>query len=183
MDIAGHVSESLESTWWEMGILHPADWTAKWIAWKNPEDQADRKGIRWIWVKGQDALAAVPKTSATFRVNIRLTEKPRDAVLLLAVRGDFTAKVNGREVGSKREWGAFDRRDITDELIVGQNSIEVDLTAPDVPRRGPNTGAKTTKAALAALVKVALSNGSVMRTPTGARWQASLENSGHWEPG
>ena len=69
MDIAGHVSESLESTWWEMGIPHPADWTAKWIAWKNPEDQADRKGIRWIWVKGQDALAAVPKTSATFRVN------------------------------------------------------------------------------------------------------------------
>jgi alpha-L-rhamnosidase len=60
-DIAGHVSESLESAWWEMGILHPADWTAKWIAWKNPEDQADRKGIRWIWVKGQDALAAVPR--------------------------------------------------------------------------------------------------------------------------
>jgi hypothetical protein len=144
-DIAGHVSESLESTWWQMGILHPADWTAKWIAWENPEDQADRKGIRWIWVKGQDALAAVPKTSATFRVNIRLTEKPRDAVLLLAVRGDFTAKVSGREVGSKREWGAFDRRDITDELIVGQNSIEVHLTAPDVPRRGPNTGAKNDK--------------------------------------
>jgi alpha-L-rhamnosidase len=180
-DAAGKMSESSESAWWEMGILHPADWRAKWITWKNPEDKSDRQGIRWIWVKGQDALAAVPKTSATFRVSVRLAEKPRDGALLIAVRGDFTAKVNGHQVGSKREWGAFDRRDITDQLIVGQNSIEVHLTAPDVPRWGPNAGAKTTKAALAALVKVTLSNGSVMRTPTGARWEASLENSDHWE--
>src|SRR5208283_2892961 len=36
-DAAGQTSESDESAWWEMGLLHPEDWKAKWIAWKNPE--------------------------------------------------------------------------------------------------------------------------------------------------
>lgn len=181
-DASGKVSESSESAWWEMGILHPADWKAKWIAWSNPEDQADREGIRWIWVKGEDALAAVPKTSATFRVNVQLAEKPRDAALLLAVRGNFIAKVNGHEVGSKKEWGAFDRQDIGDQLVVGKNVVEIHITAPDIPQWGPGAGAKTTKAALAALVKITLPNGSVMRTPTGPDWEASLENKNRWEP-
>src|SRR5262249_49853274 len=59
-DSAGNASESVEDAWWEMGLLRPEDWSAKWIAWKNPDDEADRQDIRWIWVKGQDALAAVP---------------------------------------------------------------------------------------------------------------------------
>src|SRR5882672_8959840 len=37
-DAAGNVSESTEEVWWEMGLLHPNDWKAKWITWKNPED-------------------------------------------------------------------------------------------------------------------------------------------------
>ncbi len=179
-DTAGQAFESSESAWWEMGLLHPEDWKAKWIAWKNPEDQVDREGIRWIWLKGQDGLAAVPKTSATFRVNVTLGEKPRDAALFLAVLGDVSAKVNGQDVGSKREWGAFDRRDVTDQLVVGDNLIEVHLTAPDAPE-GPSTAEKTTKAGLAALLKIRLADGSLKRIFSDTKWQASLENANHWE--
>ena len=179
-DSAGHMSESVESAWWEMGLLHPTDWNAKWIRWNNPEDQTDRQGIRWIWVKGQDALAVIPKTTAVFQINVQLAEKPRDAALFLAARGNFAAKVNGHEVGGKREWDAFDRRDITDQLVVGKNLIEVKVTAPDVPQWGPNKGAKTMKAALAALVKITLPSGSVVRIPTDGHWQASLENTNRW---
>jgi len=181
-DTAGQMSESDEPAWWETGLMHPEDWKAKWIAWKNPEDQADREGIRWIWLKGQDALAVVPKTSATFRVSLTLKEKPRDAALSLAVRGDFTATVNGHEVGRKKEWGTFDRRDIADKLIAGKNSIAVHLTAPDVPRRGPNAGATTSKAALAALVKIKLNDGSVMRIPTSEKWEAVPEKESSGQP-
>jgi alpha-L-rhamnosidase len=181
-DSAGRLSESSESAWWEMGLLHPADWKAKWIRWENPEDRADRKEIRWVWGKGQDALAVPWKTSATFRVQLTLTEKPRDAVLLLAVRGDFVATVNGHEVGSRRDWGAFDRRDIADQLAIGKNSIEVKVSTPDPPRWGPDVGAKTTKAALAALVKITSSDGAVMHIPTGERWEARPENGGGWQP-
>ena len=62
----GQVSESTEGAWWETGLLHPTDWKAKWIRWRNPEDDADRKGIRWIWLVGQGALAVVPKKRRPF---------------------------------------------------------------------------------------------------------------------
>ena len=173
-DAAGQVSESTETAWWEMGLLRATDWKAKWIHWKNHEGDADRKGIRWIWVPGQDALAVVPRTIATFRVTVKLPEKARDAVLLLATRGDFVATVNGHEVDAKRRWTTFDRRDISDQLIVGENTIEITVTAPAPRGVGPEAGAKTT-AALAALVKITRPNGSILRFPTNQRWKASLE--------
>ena len=180
-DAAGNITDSTEEAWWEMGLLHPEDWKAKWITWKNPEDEADRKDIRWIWLPGQDALAAVPESSASFRVSIHLSEKPRSAVLLLAVRGDYAATVNGREVGRKREWSAFDRRDIIDELKMGDNLVEIKVTAPAAPERGPNAGAKSTKAALAALVKITGSDGSVKRFASGGSWLASSGDGSSWQ--
>jgi len=181
-DATAQTSESAESAWWEMGLLHPDDWKAKWIAWKNPEDQLDREGIRWLWLKGHHALAEVPKTPAIFRVSVPLAKKPRDGALLLAVRGTVTAIVNGHEVGHKREWDAFDRRDITDQLVVGNNSIEIHLTAPEIPRWGPHAKDKTSKAALAALIKITLNNGSVIRIPTTEKWEAAPEKKPHWQP-
>jgi alpha-L-rhamnosidase len=176
-DAGGQVSESVEAAWWEMGLLQATDWKAKWIRWKNPEDEADRRGIRWIWVAAQDALAVVPNTVATFSVTVKLSEKPKEAALFLATRGNFVAKVNGHEVGAKSRWSTFDRRDISDQLVVGQNSIEVTVTAPEAGFGG----AKTTMAALAALVKVTRSNGSTTRFPTNQHWKANLANSSHWQ--
>jgi alpha-L-rhamnosidase len=158
-----------------MGLLHPADWKAKWIRWKNPEDEEDRKGIRWIWVQGQDALAVAPKTPATFRVRFALSEKPKNAVLFLATRGDFAAKVNGHEVDAKSRWTTFDRRDISHELVLGKNLVEITVTSPPSPEYGPDAGAKTTMAALAALVKVTRTNGAIIRLPSNEKWIASAE--------
>lgn len=181
-DAAGQVSQSAEGSWWEMGLLHAADWRVKWIRWRNTEDDADRRGIRWIWLAGQDALAVVPKTAATFRVAVDLSEKPREAVLLLATRGDYVAKVNGREVSAKSRWSTFDRRDISDQLVGGKNQIEVTVTAPEPPEFGPNAAAKTATAALAALVKITRSNGTTMRFPSGEKWEARPENASGWQP-
>jgi alpha-L-rhamnosidase len=180
-DAAGQVSEWSEAAWWEMGLLKATDWKAKWIRWKNPEDDADRNAMRWIWVKGQDPLATVPGTTATFRVDFRLPEKPRDAVLLLTARGNFVASVNGHEVDTKKGWSAFDRRDISSQLVAGENSIEVKVSSPEIPRFGPDAGAKTTMAALAALIKITGSKGSIMRFGTGDRWKANLENAPGWQ--
>ncbi|MGC1450308.1 MAG: family 78 glycoside hydrolase catalytic domain [Candidatus Sulfotelmatobacter sp.] len=181
-DAAGQGSESLERAWWEMGLLHARDWKAKWIRWKNPEDEADRHGIRWIWVTGQDALAVVPGTVATFRLSVSLSEKARAAVLLLAARGGLVAQVNGQEVDAKKGWGSFDRRDISDQMVVGKNLIEVTVTAPESPQREPSKGAKISTAALTALLKITRANGSMMRFPSNEKWEASLENAPRWQP-
>src|ERR1700735_1148547 len=55
-DAAGQASKSAEAAWWETGLLSPADWKAKWIRWENPQDEADRRGICWILLPGQEGL-------------------------------------------------------------------------------------------------------------------------------
>lgn len=181
-DAAGQVSESDELAWWEMGLLKAADRKAKWIRWDNSEDDADRKAIRWIWVPGQDALAVVPKTAASFRIKVGLSEKVKDAVLVFATRGDYVAKVNGHEVDHKSRWTTFERRDISDQLVLGENSIEVTVTAPESSEDGPKAGGKTTIAALAALVRITRFNGVTMRFPSDKHWEARLETSTSWQP-
>ena len=180
-DTAGHMSDSTEEAWWEMGLLQPSDWKASWIYWKNPDDEADRAGMRWIWLASEDAFAAEPKKIANFRVSFKLSERPRTAALTLAVRGDFIAKVNGHPVDSKHGWGAFDWRDISDELVVGNNSVEVTVTAPQAPERAPEAGATTVQAGLAALVKVTAMNGTILRFPTDQHWMAASEGSSNWQ--
>lgn len=174
-DTAGHVSESTETAWWEIGLLHTTDWKAKWIRWKNPEADADGQGMRWIWISKQDGFAAVPGTVATFRLTVKLPEKPRDAVLFLAVRGNFVARVNGHVVDSKHGWSSFERRDISDEMVVGKNFIEVTVMVP----QPESDGGKTSTAALAASVKITRLNGSIRRFPTGEHWKWRV-NSSHW---
>ena len=180
-DAAGQMSESTEEAWWETGLLHPSDWKASWIYWTNPEDEVDRAGIRWIWLAGEDAFAAEPKKLASFRISFKLSEKPRTADLSLAVRGDFIAKVNGHPIDNKHGWGSFDWRDISDELVVGNNSVEVTVTAPQAPERAAGTGVNTVQAGLAALVKVTSRTGTILRFPTDQHWMAAPEGNSNWQ--
>jgi alpha-L-rhamnosidase len=180
-DAAGQASESVEPAWWEMGLLHATDWKAKWISLKGSDDE-ERHSIRWIWLAGQDARTVPSETTATFRVTVNLSERPRDAFLVLSARGNLVATVNGHEVDAKNEWTAFDRRDISEQLIVGMNSIEVRVVSPQTPRFGPNAGAKTSAAGLAALVVIHRRDGTTMRFPTGEQWEASADGTSNWRP-
>jgi alpha-L-rhamnosidase len=179
-DANGQVSES-GPAWWEMGLLDKADWKAKWITWNNPEEGADRASLRWIWVPGQDALAALPKTVAIFRTSVNISQKPRNAALFIIARGAFKATVNGQEVTSKDRWTSFDRQEIGDRLVIGKNSIEITLTVPSPPQFGPDKGAKTMKAALAALLKVTGENGTVQRWGSAKDWESRLESNPKWQ--
>ena len=75
-DSAGRVSDSAEQASWEMGLLRPDDWQAKWISWNNPEDSADRAGIRWVWAQGQNPLATAPSTKVKFQTSVTSVRGP-----------------------------------------------------------------------------------------------------------
>jgi len=180
-DASGHVSQSAETAYWETGLLNPEGWKAKWIAWKNPEEDADRAGIRWIWVAGQDALAMAPKTVAQFRLDVDVPEKPRDAALFVLARGSFAVKVNGRVVGSKSSWDEFDREDVTQSLKAGRNSIEIAVTVSQREDFGPEAGA-TMKAAVAALLKITRNDGNITRVATDGAWQGHMATDSGWQP-
>ena len=181
-DGGGQTSESEEVTWWEMGLLRATDWKAKWISWNGPDDESERRAIRWIWVAGQDALDVPSDTAATFRIAVDLSEQPRDAILLLSARGNMVATINGHTVDAKKGWGAFDRRDISEQLVVGMNSIEVKVVTPPAPSFGPNPGPKTSVAGLAALVTIHRSDGTTISLPTGEQWEASVDSAPKWQP-
>ncbi|MBV9767020.1 MAG: alpha-L-rhamnosidase, partial [Acidobacteriaceae bacterium] len=152
-DAKGHVSQSPQAAWWEMGLLHPTDWSAKWIRWQNPEEAADESGIRWIWAPGQDASKVAPGTEAAFHLDFELTETPNRAALFLIARGDWKVTVNGHDAGAKPHWNEFDRREIDGYLLHGKNAIDVTVKVPSPPRYGPGAGPPATPqpAALAAL--------------------------------
>jgi alpha-L-rhamnosidase len=180
-DAKGQQSESAEAAWWETGLLDEAAWKAKWISWKNAGEEADRANIRWIWAPGQNAMSVPPKTTLVFLLNTEIHETPKDAALFLVARGDFRATLNGHQIGVKKGWKEFDREDITDQLVRGKNSIEVTVTVPKGPAFGPQAGAKTVKAGLAALLKITRPNGTVVRIPSDARWHSRLQNQTKWK--
>jgi alpha-L-rhamnosidase len=181
-DTAGRPSDSAEQAWWEMGLLRSEDWKAKWISWGNPEDPTDRAGIRWIWAQGQDPLATKPQTKVKFQTILQISKKPQIATLFLAAHGAYKAKVNGREVGAKSRWDAFDRRDIASELVIGRNLIEIDVKSPPRPEFGPGKNATTTVGGFAALVKIRNADGEIIRIATSDSWEARLEDDSSWHP-
>jgi alpha-L-rhamnosidase len=178
-DTKGQSSQSTENAWWETGLLSE-DWKAKWIAWRNPEQDSDFEGVRWMWVAGQDPLHTVPRTAAEFRYQLSLGEKPRDAALFLLVRGTFLAKVNGRAVGTKSDWDEFDRVDLVQQLVTGRNFIEITVTATvsdDDAAKAPKFG----KAALCGVLKMTARDGRITRIPINEEWLARLSNASDWQ--
>ncbi|HJU12634.1 MAG TPA: alpha-L-rhamnosidase N-terminal domain-containing protein, partial [Candidatus Binataceae bacterium] len=179
-DSNGQQSQSSEMAWWEMGLLQPSDWSAKWITRTDPDAAADRSGIRWIWTAKQNPLAAAPKSVFVFHTTVRLKEKPKDAALFVLARGDFSAEVNGHKVGGKHEWHDFDREDVTDALNAGENSVDVTVTVAEPNRFGPDAGSTTSKAALAGLLKIIEPNGSIIRVFTDSKWKSREPEQSTW---
>ena len=180
-DANGQESQPSENAWWEMGLLQKSDWSARWITRTDPEAAADRAGIRWIWPAGQNELQAVPKSVFVFQTMVKLKEKPKDAALFVIARGDFKAQVNGVLVGAKHNWHEFDREDMTDFLKPGKNTIDIEVTVAEPNEFGPDAGAKTVKAALAALVKIRRPDGAVVRVFTDSKWKVRAQNESKWK--
>ncbi len=175
-------SSSAVPAWWETGLLTAANWTAQWVSRTNPEEEADRAGMRWIWVAGQDALNVQPKTAASFRTTIELSDKPLRAALFILARADFKVKVNGIETGAKKDWSDFDRQDIADRLIAGKNVVEVEATTGEPPFWMPHEAGKGAPAGVAVLVKVTRPNGELARFFSDGQWEAKLASETDWKP-
>ncbi|MBV9268824.1 MAG: family 78 glycoside hydrolase catalytic domain [Acidobacteriaceae bacterium] len=180
-DKKGHVTQSSEAAWWEMGLLKSDDWNGKWIRWRDPQESEDLDGIRWIWVPGQDARRVPAGTQAQFHLDFEVSQLPLRASLFLIARGDWKLDVNGKEAGQKQHWNEFDRRDLSGFLKPGHNSLDVSVTAirPDFPATPVGNEFPT---ALAGLLKTENSDGSVTRVPSGEQWQTRASASAPWIP-
>ncbi len=48
-DTTGKQEVSVESAWWEMGLLRPDAWTAGWISYTDAEEQQTLKNMQWLF--------------------------------------------------------------------------------------------------------------------------------------
>ena len=113
-DHVGHESGWSEAAWWEMGLLDPSEWTAKWI---EPDPDGDTSG---------------PLPSPYFRRAFRLTRDVRSARLYVTSHGLYQVHINGQRVGRDvltPGWTSYRTRlqyqtyDVSDLLHAGENAI------------------------------------------------------------
>jgi len=113
-DDAGAASTWSEPAWWEMGLLAPADWSARWIAPAWAED------------------AMTPQPSPLLRRDFLLDRPVLRARLYVTARGLYVCEINGRRVGDALltpGWTSYHHRllaqsyDVTDLLRPGANAI------------------------------------------------------------
>ncbi len=132
-DRDGKPSEWSTPARWEMGLLKPADWHAKWIAAKVPENTGTESlaGAKWIWCpeRGVDLAKAAPAGDRFFRCRVDASaEKPSLASILISVDDQYTLFVNGRQIAhvdAPDGWRRPTRYDILPELKSGANVIAV----------------------------------------------------------
>ena len=113
-DNHGHDSGWSEPAYWEMGLLSPADWKAKWITPNLKED------------------TAISNPSPMLRRSFEVKKNVSQARLYVSAMGLYEMQINGKRVGSQYftpGWTAYDFRyqyqtfDVGEWLKTGKNAI------------------------------------------------------------
>ena len=167
-DNHGHLSDWSRTAFWEMGLLHPEDWQARWISPDLIEDET----------KSNPA----PLLRTDFAVNKRVAS----ARLYASAMGLYEMQLNGKRIGDQYftpGWTAYDFRyqyqtyDVTSLLNKGKNSLAA--TLGDGWFRGqvawnPKRNNYGTKLALLAQLMITFSDGSHQVVGTDEKWKASI---------
>ncbi|MCD6289033.1 MAG: glycoside hydrolase family 78 protein [Anaerolineae bacterium] len=117
-DQAGRISPWSEPAYWEMGLLSPDEWHARWIEPNLEEDPS------------------VPQPCPMLRSTFKAARPVRSARLYVTSRGLYLARINGHPVGDwlfTPGWTSYHKRlqyqtyDVTEMIHPGENAIGVIL--------------------------------------------------------
>jgi len=125
-DADGKPSPWSEAAWWEMGLLNPSDWKAKWIG------KADKKPLKkksgspfdsWIW---HPTVHTVNKT-IYFRKRFAIPDgkEIQKAKVRVTADNDFTLWINGTKLGRGNNWHQLYDFDSKSVLKNGKNIIAI----------------------------------------------------------
>jgi alpha-L-rhamnosidase len=166
-DNLGRTSSWSQPSFWEMGLLRPADWQARWIAPGWGEDST----------KSNPA----PMLRRVFQVKQAVTK----ARLYATARGLYELELNGRRVGEDYltpGWTAYDFRyqyqtyDVTSQIKPGENCLGASLGdgwfRGNMSWKGGRNAYGNQPALLAQLV-ITYNDGSCEVFGTDDRWKAA----------
>ena len=173
-DEHGQATEWSRPASWEMGLLQPADWSARWIGMPAVEqDRPGFEGAKWVW-HDEPGGPFFPAGARSFRRTFDLPADRRITKAQVVVTGDdeFELFVNGTSRASSVWWYEPRAVDVTDDLHAGRNALAIAVT-----NRGREAG-------MVALLRVEFETGDSMAIATDGTWRSSADAPAAWtEPG
>ncbi len=166
-DAGGAPSEYSEPAWWEMGLLEPSDWRARWItAGKPPQAEPPMEMGQWIWhekARG-DKKAIFCRRS----FDIDPGKKIERAVVKITADDHFVLFINGHKVGEGRNWALISQYDVSSSMQSGKNVIAV---------RAYNGGGAC---GLLVAMRVQLEGGKTIEIKSDSQWRCTCGEPDAW---
>ena len=159
---------------WEMGLLAPQDWQARWIGSDRPVEAGapeETHDIHWIWFPEGDPRRDAPKGYRYFRIafDVPAGKTVRRADLIALADNDYAASLNGKAVGTGGGWASLSPTDVTTHIVPGRNLLSIRAFNESGP------------AGLAARLKITYADGTVKRLTTGPDWKTAQEAAPGWQ--
>ncbi len=185
-DQDGKVGSYSAPSWWEMGLLSPSDWNAKWIAVNNPMGRGDYEPeAKWIWGAEEAALTQPVPGVRLFRFQFALAQKPQDSMLLIGAKDHLRLWVNGKPVLDSSEstnpfrertaWFFSRNISLAPYLEQGANTLAAEVT---VDR--PDKDAETNAAGLIAVLRMQTGDGKIQKLFSGPAWKTARIAPADW---
>ncbi len=157
-------------SFWETGLVAPADWTADWLACESETAELDRKaGLHWI------GAASLPHVGAPvyFR-GLIVAERAGPAELLVSANRLDGVWLNGTPLKAEGDkpvsWTSMATYPV--QLAAGRNVVAVEVTRIAAYGAPPSV--------LAAIVRVTDSDGSSRRITSASGWKAGVAADPAW---
>ena len=141
-DSAGKTSRWSEAASFEMGLLQPGDWKAKWITNVTKAVGSDNMAeAMWIWFPEGNASVSVPIDPRYFRKSFTVAEgKIVTASFSISVDDYYTLYLNGKEIATDEkktdEWRSPRKIDISKLVKPGRNVLAVKAVNHEVGPAG-----------------------------------------------
>lgn len=173
-DESGKASGWSDTGYWSMGLLQPADWQGQWIGRDEPERDLVLTNTSWIWFPEGRADRSAPVATRYFRRGFELEAgRPiQSALWLVAADNQFTAYVNGKQVGTGGSYKAATQLDLREALRPGRNVLAVSVR---------NVGDGPNPAGLLGLLKIEFEQGEPLTVVTDETWRSTAEEFPGWE--
>lgn len=196
-DERGNESHLSELSWWEMGLLDPGDWQARWLAIENTTERKNREAkLNWIWGKSSEK-----DDTQKFRCTFELPRAASSGELIAVVNewywwiqitriwldgeplagpGTWVDMKTARE--QKNHLGLSRQQLTLGALRVGRHTLAMEVSARDVwnilgTERMPDISYVPGCAVLALFQ---LETGETIRIPSGTDWKTAGSTDSQW---
>jgi alpha-L-rhamnosidase len=187
-DKDGNPYSTSDVTWWETGLMQPAEWRGRWIGFEQPEEKAIREsGAVWITNDGGTG-AKGSDTQHDFRYEFTLPSAVRRAHLYVTGKDTASAWLNGKQVlaaeplppWKQTPWKSYKDVDVTTQLQQGSNLLAVEVTLYATSTGSSFTAAIVSTTPMSACLYIEMADGSVKLIRSDENWKAMLNASQGW---